>query len=76
VGVPNGLVSVLPSLGMLTRRVGFAFPVNLNLPTRLIGCFGVRALTPSTPAVFLPWLSYVTRRTAIHFADPDLIRVF
>src|SRR2546421_281695 len=33
-------------------------------------------LTPSTPAVFLPWLSWVTRRTARSRADRDFINNF
>src|SRR5438128_101386 len=32
-------------------------------------CWGESDLTPSTPAVFLPWLSCVTRRTARLFAE-------
>src|SRR6266550_4252009 len=39
-------------------------------------CFGERDLTPSTPAVFLPWLSWVTRRTARSLAASDFINSF
>ena len=39
-------------------------------------CLGWTALTPSIPAVFLPWLSCVTRRTAISRADLDFIKSF
>src|SRR5215813_12905399 len=37
---------------------------------------GETDFTPSTPAVFLPWLSWVTRRTAKSRADRDLINNF
>jgi hypothetical protein len=33
-------------------------------------------LMPSTPAVFLPVLSWVTRRTEIALTDQDFINVF
>src|SRR5260370_18994765 len=41
-----------------------------NLPV------GWTDLTPSMPAVFLPWLSWVTRRTARSRADRDFINNF
>lgn len=39
-------------------------------------CFGETDLTPSTPAVFLPWLSCVTRLTAMSLAASDFINNF
>ena len=37
---------------------------------------GLTDLTPSTPAVFLPWFSCVTRRTASIRAASDFINNF
>src|SRR5216684_7136944 len=39
-------------------------------------CFGGTDLTPSIPAVFFPWLSCVTRRTANSRAARDFINNF
>ena len=39
-------------------------------------CWGGTDFTPSTPAVFLPWLSCVTRRTASRRAALDFISSF
>src|SRR5438874_1720860 len=44
------------------------------MTTSLERCAGGTALTPSTPAVFLPRLSWVTRRTAKHRAASDFIK--
>jgi len=60
VGIPNGRFSSVPGFGIITLRVGCDFSVSFKLLTRLIRCFGVSDLTPSTPPVFLPWLSCVT----------------
>src|SRR6266849_6725063 len=73
VGMPSGRFSVLPGLGIHTRRLDCGLSVRLSVATRARRWDGVRALTPSTPAVFLPRLSCVTRRTARHFADQDFI---
>src|SRR5262249_30718753 len=73
VGIPSGRFSVLPGLGIQTRRTGCGFSVRVSAATRARRWGGVRALLPSTPAVCLPRLSCVTRRTARHFADQDFI---
>src|SRR6266705_5650433 len=73
VGMPSGRFSILPGLGIHTRRTGCGLSVRESVATRARRWDGVRALTPSTPAVFLPRLSCVTRRTARHFADQDFI---
>ena len=39
-------------------------------------CFGVTDFIPSTPAVFLPWFSCVTFRTASIRAASDFIKSF
>ena len=51
VGMPNGLFSSLPGLGIHTRLVGLTFEPNFNLATKVNRCFGVSVFTPSTPAV-------------------------
>lgn len=76
VGIPKGLFSSVPGLGIQTRRVGLTLEHRLILFTRVRRCFGVRDLTPSTPAVFFPWLSWVVRRTANILADHELINSF
>src|SRR5438128_6377154 len=73
VGMPSGRFSILPGLGIHTRRTGCGLSVRESVATRARRWDGVRALTPSTPAVCLPRLSCVTRRTASHFADEDFI---
>ena len=49
------LFSSLPGFGIHTRRSGFAliFPLMFSTSSNL--CLGEITLTPSTPAVFLPW---------------------
>ena len=54
VGIPNGLFSSVPGLDIQTRRVGLTLGLSLILLTKVRRCFGVRDLTPSTPAVFFP----------------------
>src|ERR687886_1343771 len=76
VGMPSGRFSSVPGLGIHTRLVGATFEPNFRLTTKDRRCFGVRLFSPSTPAVFFPWLSCVTRLTAKHLADQDFINVF
>ena len=54
VGIPKGLSSSVPGLGIQTRRVGLTLEPNDILFINARRCFGVSDLTPSTPAVFLP----------------------
>ncbi len=74
--MPNGRFSVLPGFGIQTRRVGRGLIASgsPSKTTSLERCAGGTALTPSTPAVFLPWLSWVTRRTAKQRAASDFIK--
>ena len=72
--MPNGRFSTFPGLGIQTRRTGQAVWDSCNVCANLNRSEGVRDLTPSTPAVFLPRLSCVTRRTARHLADQELIK--
>jgi len=57
-----------------------AFGLTLDPSFRLFTNFkraaGDKDFIPSTPAVFLPVLSWVTLRTANTFADQDFINVF
>ena len=76
VGIPKGLFSSFPGLGIHTLLTGETLEPKLILSTSLKRCFGVRFLTPSIPAVFEPWLSWVTLRTEINFALLDLISSF
>src|SRR5947209_9420087 len=79
-GIPNGRFSALPGLGIYTRRTGYDFRCLHCLgwirSTMTSRCVGGTAFTPSTPAVFLPWLSCVTRRTASRRAARDFISSF
>ena len=75
VGIPNGRFSSLPGFGIHTRRVGFDSPVSLSSPASSRRAAGGKLFSPSTPAVFLPWFSTVTRRTANTLLDHDLISV-
>ena len=62
-GIPRG--RCLPfDLGIHTLRTGLDLSFNLRIWTSLRRCFGVNDLIPSTPAVFLPALSWDTRLTA------------
>src|SRR6266568_3974338 len=79
-GIPNGRFSALPGLGMYTRRTGYDFMclhclgwLRSTMTSRWVGD---SAFTPSTPAVFLPCLSCVTRRTASSRAARDFISSF
>jgi len=76
VGMPNGRFSSFPGLGLHTLLVGRPFEPSFNLATKAKRCFGVSDLTPSTPAVSLPWLSCDTLLTAIILHDQDFINVF
>jgi hypothetical protein len=76
VGIPKGRFSSVPGLGIQTLLVGFALWDSFSFFTSSNLWTGESDLIPSTPAVFLPWLSCVTRRTAKHFADQDRINVF
>jgi hypothetical protein len=63
VGIPKGRFCSVPGLGIHTRLVGLTFEPRFKFPVSSRRCFGVSDLTPSTPAVFFPWLSWVTLRT-------------
>jgi hypothetical protein len=76
VGIPRGLLSVLFGCGIHTLRVGLLLPLILSFWANSSLCFGVNDLTPSTPAVFFPWFSWVTRLTASGRAFHDPVRVF
>jgi hypothetical protein len=76
VGIPSGRFSSLPGFGIHTRRVGLDFPVILSSLANFKRISGGSDLTPSTPAVFFPWFSTVTLRTANALLDQDLINVF
>jgi hypothetical protein len=53
--------------------VGLDLPVSFNSLTSCKRACGGSDLKPSTPAVFLPWFSTVTLRTANTLLDQDLI---
>jgi hypothetical protein len=72
-GIPSGRFSFFPGLGIQTLLMGFALSFKFRFLTNSNLCLGVKDLTPSTPAVFLPVLSWVTFLTANVFADQDLI---
>lgn len=57
IGIPNGRSSDEPGLGIQTRRVGLALEAVLRVLLRSSRSSGVSDFTPSTPAVFFPWLS-------------------
>ena len=76
VGIPRGRFSFRPGFGIKTLRVGFDFPVIDSSLASSRRATGDMDLTPSTPAVFFPWFSCVTRRTAKTLLDQDLINVF
>jgi hypothetical protein len=71
-GIPSGRFSVFPGLGIQTRRTGLVVLERRSECARCLRCEGVSDFTPSIPAVFLPRLSCVTRRTARHLADQEL----
>jgi len=70
-GNPNGLRSSDPGFGIHTRRTGAALVTESQGMRERQPLLGGQGLTPSTPAVFFPWLSWVTLRTARTFADQD-----
>ena len=82
VGMPRGLGSP-DFLGMYVRRILSALvPIRISsLYASSILWAGVRELIPSTPAVFFPWLSWVTFLTASNLAGrgmpghPDLVEI-
>src|SRR5712692_2448769 len=74
VGMPRGRCSVVPGLGIQTRRVGRALVGSVKRAASASRWAGVRSFTPSTPAVRLPRLSWETRRTASSLADRDLTK--
>lgn len=74
--MPKGLDSCgLPGLGISTRRTGWAVMVSgvRRRSTNKRRTAGPTALTQSIPAVFFPWLSCVTRRTASMRAASDFM---
>ena len=70
------LFSSLPGLGIHTLLVGLTLDPSFKLYTSSRRAAGDKDLTPSTPAVFLPALSWVTLLTAKHLAYQDFINVF
>lgn len=77
-GIPSGRLSALPGLGIDTRRTGYDCMclhwlgwIRSTMTSRRVGG---TAFEPSTSAVFWPWLSCVTRRTASRRAARDFIR--
>ena len=72
-GMPRGRCSVVPGVGIHTRRTGVAFRCSVSSWASLNRWGGVRDFTPSTPAVFFPRVSCVTRRVANSFAYQDFI---
>jgi hypothetical protein len=73
IGIPKPRFSVVPGLGIQTLLTGEAFWLRLSDSASFMRWPGERAFTPSTPAVFFPWLSCVTLRTARHLADQEFI---
>jgi hypothetical protein len=73
VGMPSGLFSGLPGFGIHTLRRGAPGPGITRDFAKVILFSGGTDLTLSTPAVFLPLLSWVTLRTAISLASQDSI---
>ncbi len=73
VGIPKGRCSSVVGLGIQTRRTGCASWGSRRVLTKASLWSGVNDFLPSIPAVFLPWLSCVTRRTANSFVDREVI---
>lgn len=73
VGMPKGRCSSVAGLGIQTRRTGSALAGSRRVVAKVRRWSGVKDFLPSTPAVFLPWFSCVTRRTANSFADWEVI---
>ena len=73
VGIPRGRFSSVAGLGIQTRRTGCVSWCRLRVFTTASLWVGVKDFLPSTPAVFFPWLSCVTRRVANSLADQDFI---
>jgi hypothetical protein len=74
VGMASGLWSVEPGCGIQTRRTGVAVPSRVRDCARARRWGGGKDLPPSTPAVRLPRLSWVTWRTARSLADQECRR--
>jgi hypothetical protein len=74
IGIPKPRFSSVPGFDIQTLLTGWAFGLSFRVLTRYIRCLGESDFTPSIPAVFLPRLSCVTRRTAKHLADQDFIK--
>lgn len=73
VGMPKGRFSALPGLGIQTLLTALILDLKSIALISWKRWAGVRDLTPSTPAVFFPWLSCVTRLTDKHLAHQDFI---
>jgi hypothetical protein len=54
IGMPRGRCSVVPGLGIQTRRTGGAVSPKPKVRASVSRCRGVKDFTPSTPAVRLP----------------------
>jgi len=76
VGIPKGRFSSVPGFGIQILRVGFDFRFNFRHLTSFRHASGDSTFLPSTPAVFLLVLCWVTLRTAKHLQDQDLIKAF
>lgn len=74
VGMPKGRCSSVPGFGIQTRRMGCGEASTFRLWASSRRSGGFRLAMPSTPGVFLPWLSWVTRRTASTLAYQDRSR--
>jgi len=78
--MPNGLFSVFPGFGMSIRLTGWGFLCLTRCGCRRSAlsnrCLGWTDLTPSIPAVFWPWFSRLTRRTALSRAALDAHQEF
>ena len=80
IGMPKGRFSALPGFGIQTRRTGLDAYASHRFgwicSASSVRSLGATAFTPSTPAVFLPWLSCVTLRTARKRAALDFVNNF
>jgi hypothetical protein len=74
--MPKGRFSSVPGFGIHTRLVGLTFEPSFRLLISFKRAAGDKDFNPSTPAVFLPVLSWVTLRTDKALADQDFISVF
>jgi hypothetical protein len=55
--IPRGRFSDFPASDIQTRRTGLPLLMKFSREASSSRCSGVREATPSTPAVFFPWLS-------------------